>query len=115
MIYIKFKLTSYLVTSETTFLLGLAMSHAVSDLSPWRFGFIPRSVHVGFVMHKVTLGQVSLRVVRFSPVSPVNIISPCLSTLIYHLGMNNGPVGGLSSETYSHSNDMKNLVKLKLV
>jgi hypothetical protein len=31
--------------------------------------------------------------------SPVDIIPPCLSMLFYHLGMNNRPVGGRSSET----------------
>jgi hypothetical protein len=38
---------------------------------------------VGFVVDKVALGQVSLRVFRFHPVS---IIPPWLSTLIYHVG-----------------------------
>jgi hypothetical protein len=41
------------------------------------------SVHVGFVVDKVALGQASLRVLRFSP---VNIIPPWLSILIYQLG-----------------------------
>jgi branched-subunit amino acid transport protein len=36
-----------------------------------------------FVVDKVALGQVFLRVLRFSP---VNIISPSFSILIYHLG-----------------------------
>jgi hypothetical protein len=36
-------------------------------------GFAPRSVHVGFVLGKAVLRQVSLRVVRFSS---VNIIQP---------------------------------------
>jgi hypothetical protein len=35
----------------------------------------PRSVHVGFVVDKVALGQVFLRVLRFSP---VNFIPPVL-------------------------------------
>jgi hypothetical protein len=37
-----------------------------SDLSPRRPGFAPGSVHVGFVVDKVALGQVFLRVLRFS-------------------------------------------------
>jgi hypothetical protein len=41
------------------------------------------SVYVGFVVDKVALGQVFLRVLRFSP---VNIIPPRLSLLTYHLG-----------------------------
>jgi hypothetical protein len=45
----------------------------VAGLSPRRPGFAPRSIHVGFVMDKVALGQVFLRVLRFSP---VNIIPP---------------------------------------
>jgi hypothetical protein len=40
-----------------------------AGLSPRRPGFDPRSVHVGFVVDKVVLGQVFLRVLRFSPVS----------------------------------------------
>jgi hypothetical protein len=40
------------------------------------------SVHVGFVVDKVALGQVFLQVILFSP---VNIIPLWLSTLIYHL------------------------------
>jgi hypothetical protein len=38
-------------------------------LPPRRPGFDPGSVHVGFVVDKVALGQVFLRVLRFSPVS----------------------------------------------
>ena len=41
----------------------------VAGLSQRRPGFDPESVHVGFVVDKVALGQVSLRVLRFSPVS----------------------------------------------
>jgi len=55
----------------------------VAGLSPRRPGFAPGSVHVGFVVDKVALGQVFLRVLRFSPVS---IIPPWFSILIYHLG-----------------------------
>jgi hypothetical protein len=42
--------------------------------------FEPGSVHVKFVAGKVTLGQVSLRVLQFSP---VNIIPPWLSPCSY--------------------------------
>jgi hypothetical protein len=45
----------------------------VTGLSPRRPGFAPRSIHVGFVVDKVALGQVFLRVLRFSP---ANIIPP---------------------------------------
>jgi hypothetical protein len=64
---------------------GHAMAQAVSCLSPRSPGFAPGSVHVGFVVDKVTLGQVFLLVLRFFTVS---IIPPSLSILIYeyHLG-----------------------------
>jgi hypothetical protein len=44
-------------------------------LPPRRPGFDPGSVHVGFVVDKVALAQVFLRVLRFSP---VNFIPPVL-------------------------------------
>jgi hypothetical protein len=53
-------------------LLGRAMAQASHRGSP---GSIPGSVYVGFVMDKVALGQVFLRVLRFSP---VNFIPPVL-------------------------------------
>jgi hypothetical protein len=40
-------------------------------------------VHVGFVVGKVTLGQVFVQVIRFPP---LNIISPWIFMLMYHLG-----------------------------
>jgi hypothetical protein len=46
-----------------------------AGLPPQRPGFDPRSVHVGFVVDKVALGQGFLRVLRFSP---VNFIPPVL-------------------------------------
>jgi hypothetical protein len=54
----------------------------VAGLSQRSPGFAFGSIHVGFVLDKVTLGQVFLRVLRFSP---VNIIPP-LSILIHHPG-----------------------------
>jgi hypothetical protein len=48
----------------------------VAGLSPRRHGFAPGSIHVGFVVDKVALGQVSLQVLRFSRHSPNS----------YHLG-----------------------------
>jgi hypothetical protein len=54
----------------------------VAGLSSWKPGLEIRSVHVEFVMDKVTLGQGFLVVLRFSL---VNIIPPWLSMLIYHL------------------------------
>jgi hypothetical protein len=41
----------------------------VAGLSPRRPGFDPGSVHVGFVVDKVALGQVFSRLLRFFPVN----------------------------------------------
>jgi hypothetical protein len=63
---------------------GRTIAQAVSRSTlPRRPGFAPGSVHVGFAVDKAALRQVLLRHLRFSPVS---VISPRLSTLIYHLG-----------------------------
>jgi hypothetical protein len=51
------------------------LKRLVAGLSPRRTGFAPESTHVGFVVDKVVLGQVFLRVLRFSP---ANIIPPLL-------------------------------------
>jgi hypothetical protein len=55
----------------------------VAGLSPRRPGFVPGSIHAGFVMEKVALGQGFLRVLRFSP---VNIPFHRRSPNSYHLG-----------------------------
>ena len=47
----------------------------VAGLSPRTPGFDPGSVHLGFVVDKVAVGQVFLRILRFSP---VNFIPPVL-------------------------------------
>jgi hypothetical protein len=47
----------------------------VADLSPQRPGFDASSVHAGFVINKVAVGQAFLRVLRFSL---VNFIPPVL-------------------------------------
>jgi hypothetical protein len=61
----------------------LWFSQLVAGLSPWRPGLAPGSVRVGFVVDKVALGQVFLRVLQFSP---LNIIPPWLSSnLTYNL------------------------------
>jgi hypothetical protein len=55
----------------------------IAGISPTRPGFNPRPVHVRFVVDELTLRQVFLPVLWFSPVS---IIPPVLHThsLIYH-------------------------------
>jgi hypothetical protein len=57
------------------------VSHPPLTMEAW----IPESVHVGFVVHKVALQQVFLWVLQFFP---ANIIPLWLSIalLIYHLG-----------------------------
>jgi hypothetical protein len=78
-------------------------------------GFTLRSIHVGFVVEKVALGQVFIRVLWFSP---FNIIPPRLNNHIIWR-MNNRPIGGQSSEAHSHSINMNNhsatQVHLKLI
>ena len=49
-----------------------------AGLSPQRPGFDPGSVHVGFVVNKVALGQVFPRVLRFSPVNFIPSVPYCL-------------------------------------
>jgi hypothetical protein len=51
------------------------LGRLAAGLPPRRPGFDPGSVHVGFVVDKVTLGQVFLRVLRLSR---VNFIRPLL-------------------------------------
>jgi hypothetical protein len=51
------------------------LKRLAAGLSPRRPGFAPGSIHVGFVVDKVALGQVFLRVLPFSPAS---IIPPLL-------------------------------------
>jgi len=81
-----------------------------AGLSQWRAGFAPGSDHVVFLVDKVALGHVFLRVMWISPVS---IIPQSLSVLAYHLGRNKRPVGGCSSETQSHTIDMNNIPMIR--
>jgi hypothetical protein len=56
------------------------MAQAVSlGLSPWRPGFVPGSFLLGFMVDKLALGQVFVRVLRWSS---VNIIPPWFFILI---------------------------------
>jgi hypothetical protein len=52
-------------------------------------------ISCGICVDNLAVGQVFPRFIRFSLLS---IISLCLHTHVYHLGMNNIPVGGHSSE-----------------
>jgi hypothetical protein len=60
------------------------------------------------VMDKVASGQVVLQVVWFPH---VNIIPLWHSIFICHLGLNNRPIGGCSSETNSHPININNKLK----
>jgi hypothetical protein len=55
--------------------IGRAMAQAVSRRPPTAEARVRSRVNVGFVVDKVALGQVFLRVLRFSP---VNFIPPVL-------------------------------------
>jgi hypothetical protein len=68
-------------------------------------GFTPGSVHVGFVVDKVALGQAFLRVLRFLLSISFHYSSPCS---FIAREMNNRLVGGRSSETYSRHIVIKN-------
>jgi hypothetical protein len=71
----------------------------VAGLLPWRPGFAPRSVHAGFLVDKVALGQGFLLVLG----CPLQYHST-----VYHItwGMDNRPISGRSSETLSYPIDM---------
>jgi hypothetical protein len=62
---------------------------AAAGITSQRPVFASGSVHVRYVVGEVALGQASLPVLR---VSPVNIIPPWLSTLLYHLGITISPL-----------------------
>jgi hypothetical protein len=77
----------------------------VTGLSPRRPGFSPGSVNVGFVLDKVALRKLFIRVFRFPLSVSFHHGSPC-SYIIWE--MNNRPAGGRSSETQSHPIDKNN-------
>jgi hypothetical protein len=56
------------------------LTRLVAGLSPRSSRLAPGSIHVGFVVDKVALQQVFLRVFRFF------LISLSFAILIYHLG-----------------------------
>jgi hypothetical protein len=62
---------------------SIYQTRGLDGLSSRRLEFVPGSVHVGCVVDKVALGQVSFRVLCFFP---ANIIPPWLSILIYRMG-----------------------------
>jgi hypothetical protein len=73
--------------SKLTIILGRGTAQAVIRRPPIAEARVRvGSVRVGFVVDKATVGQVFLRVLRFSSVA---IIPSWLPILICHLGMNN--------------------------
>jgi hypothetical protein len=62
-----------------------SLRRLVAGFSPCRPVFDPRPINVRFVVDKITMGQVFLQVLRFSPVS---IIPPTLHTNLHpHLAL----------------------------
>jgi hypothetical protein len=82
---------------------GIRQRNIVVCLSPGRPGFALRSVHVRFVVDKVALGQVFIRVLRFSL---VNISFHRGSPYSYIIWGNNRPVGGLIWESWFYAIDV---------
>ena len=87
------------IVNRVTTQSGRAMAQAVSR----RPLIDPESVHVGFLVNKVALGQVFLRVLRFSP---VNFIPPVLhykekqkKLIIFITRLHNKPQGCGASAT----------------
>ena len=57
--------------TEVRNILQSSSTRLVAGLSPQRLEFIPGLVQVRFVVNKVALGEVPLRVLQFSPVSSI--------------------------------------------
>jgi hypothetical protein len=72
-----------------------------AGLSSWRPGFAPESAHLRFVMDKLKLAHVFLRVLRFSPVS---IFPPLLHT---HLSQPHKVCHSPDQAAYCHTLDPK--------
>jgi hypothetical protein len=76
----------------------LWLRRLVTGLSPCRTSFAPGSVHMRFVVDKVALEQVFLRVIRFPLSLSFHLGSPYSYTI---WTMDSRPIGGRSSETVS--------------
>jgi hypothetical protein len=69
------QITPLAVSSTSSILKAVSwLRRFVAGLSPRRLGFSLGSVHVGFVVDKVILGQVFLRVLRLSSVSIIPLV-----------------------------------------
>jgi hypothetical protein len=63
----------------------------IAGLSRRRSGFDPGSVHVGYVVDKMALGQVFLRVLRFPPVNFIPPVGKRKPLIICITGLHNKP------------------------
>jgi hypothetical protein len=89
----KFDRSTFLITPTGYWVAVPWFRRLTTDLSHRRPGFRPESVHVRFVVGKVSLVQISLQDLMISPVS---IILPGTHIM---WGIHNRPVGGRRSET----------------
>jgi len=64
------------------YLLDCAVTQAVSRFLPQRPRFNPRSISIGFMMNKLTLGQAHFRVALFLSVSVIPSIVHFLSFMV---------------------------------
>lgn len=69
---------------------GPLLRRFVAGFSPRRPGLSPRLVHMGFVVEKVAVGQVFLRVLRFFPVIVILLLLHIHSSII--CGMDSAPL-----------------------
>jgi hypothetical protein len=97
----------YSTTISRLYLAVKLLRRLVAGLSSQRPGFMPVSVHVGFVVDKMALGQVYLPT---SLVPPVSIIPSVLNTHISSRELATGPVE-VTVQTQSHPIDMNNMKK----
>jgi hypothetical protein len=74
------------------YLLDCALAQSVTRFSPQRPGFNPRSVSIGFVVNKLTLGQALLRVPLFPSVSVIPSIVHFHSFMVDAIYIRNGAI-----------------------
>jgi hypothetical protein len=86
----------------------------VATFSPWRPGFMPRLVHTGFVVDKVALGQVFVRVLWFFHVSIIPLMFHIHSCIMWGIGSR--PLTSPVLERQSHpSATTKKTIKYRLL
>jgi hypothetical protein len=89
----------------------------VAGLSPRRPGFDPGSVHVGFVVDKVALGQIFPRVLWFSHCQFHSTSAPLLGKpkklTIFIIGLHNKPQGCGASVASATGPFTKKIIEIK--